>query len=68
MYITLVFVINHFHAGGQIAVLAFSTTDRDSFDAIPSWKDKVFKEANFRKVQDIQDMIKFKSYDMVFLT
>ena len=56
------FVNNDFRAGGQIAVLAFSTTDRDSFDAIPSWKDKVFREADFRKVQDIQDMIKFKSH------
>lgn len=33
-----------YYRGGQIAVLAFSTTDRDSFDAIPSWKTKVEDE------------------------
>ncbi|KAL5261894.1 hypothetical protein ACHWQZ_G007559 [Mnemiopsis leidyi] len=33
-----------YYRGGQIAVLAFSTTDRESFDAIPSWKDKVEDE------------------------
>ena len=33
--------LNVCFSGGQIAVLAFSTTDRDSFDAIASWKTKV---------------------------
>merc|ERR1719232_1293162 len=33
-----------YYRGGQIAVLAFSTTDRDSFDAIQSWKTKVEDE------------------------
>lgn len=30
-----------YYRGAQACVLAFSTTDRDSFDAIPSWKIKV---------------------------
>ena len=33
-----------YYRGGGAAVLAFSTTDRDSFDALPSWKEKVERE------------------------
>ena len=31
----------HICSGAKAAVLAFSTTDRASFDAIPIWKNKV---------------------------
>jgi len=31
-------------AGAQACVLAFSTTDRDSFEAIEKWKTKVEEE------------------------
>lgn len=31
-----------YYRGAQACVLAFSTTDRDSFEAIHSWKIKVF--------------------------
>ncbi|XP_064626483.1 ras-related protein Rab-23-like [Lineus longissimus] len=33
-----------YYRGAQACVLAFSTTDRDSFEAIPSWKKKVEDE------------------------
>jgi GTPase SAR1 family protein len=32
------------HAGAGAAVLAFSTTDRASFDALPSWRAKVLEQ------------------------
>lgn len=31
-------------AGAGAAVLAFSTTDRASFDALPSWRSKVLEQ------------------------
>ncbi|XP_029451541.1 ras-related protein Rab-23 [Rhinatrema bivittatum] len=33
-----------YYRGAQACVLVFSTTDRESFDAIPSWKEKVVAE------------------------
>lgn len=33
-----------YYRGAHACVLAFSSTDRDSFDAIPSWKLKIEKE------------------------
>ena len=36
-----VIILFHLCPGAKVAVLAFSTTDRASFDAIPVWKHKV---------------------------
>jgi Ras-related protein Rab-23 len=36
--------LHHLHAGAGAAVLAFSTTDRASFDALPSWRAKVLEQ------------------------
>lgn len=33
-----------YYRGASACILAFSTTDRASFDALPSWKDKVESE------------------------
>mmetsp|Transcript_5161 Transcript_5161/g.13157 ORF Transcript_5161/g.13157 Transcript_5161/m.13157 type:complete len:240 (-) Transcript_5161:129-848(-) len=33
-----------YYRGAGAAVIAFSTTDRDSFDAVPKWKEKVTRE------------------------
>uniref|UniRef100_A0A061R075 Ras-related protein Rab-23 n=1 Tax=Tetraselmis sp. GSL018 TaxID=582737 RepID=A0A061R075_9CHLO len=38
-------ITRSYYRGAGAAVLAFSTVDRDSFDAIPKWKEKVTKEA-----------------------
>jgi len=35
-----------YYRGAQACVLAFSTTDRDSFEAIHSWKIKVSLQLN----------------------
>lgn len=40
LYLQLVCVF----LGAQACVLVFSTTDRESFKAIPSWKEKVVAE------------------------
>ena len=37
-------------SGAGAAVLAFSTTDRDSFDALPKWKEKVIQLSLLRFV------------------
>lgn len=37
-------VVTSYYRGAQACVLAFSTTDRASFEAIPDWKRKVENE------------------------
>lgn len=37
-------ITKRYYRGAQAAVLVFSVDNRESFDAIPKWKDKVFAE------------------------
>lgn len=46
-----------YYRGAQAAVLAFSTTDRTSFDAIRSWKKKVEDECGEIPMVIVQNKI-----------
>jgi len=39
-----------YYRGAQACVLAFSTTDRDSFEAVRSWKKKVHATLTFDSI------------------
>eukprot|EP00499_Haloplacidia_sp_CaronLabIsolate_P006770 CAMPEP_0196771892 /NCGR_PEP_ID=MMETSP1104-20130614/1940_1 /TAXON_ID=33652 /ORGANISM="Cafeteria sp., Strain Caron Lab Isolate" /LENGTH=363 /DNA_ID=CAMNT_0042142023 /DNA_START=33 /DNA_END=1121 /DNA_ORIENTATION=+ len=37
-------LVSRYYRGADAAVLVFSTVDRDSFDALPTWKERVMNE------------------------
>lgn len=46
-----------YYRGAGAAVIAFSTTDRASFEAVPSWKDKVEAECGDIAIAIVQNKV-----------
>jgi len=47
-----------YYRGAGAAVIAFSTTDRASFDAVATWKDKVEAECGEIAMAIVQNKVK----------
>ena len=54
---TLVFFFQAYYRGAQACVIAFSTTDRNSFEAVKKWKRKVEEECGHIPMVLVQNKI-----------
>ncbi|KAH0622060.1 hypothetical protein JD844_023983 [Phrynosoma platyrhinos] len=54
-----------YYRGAQACVLVFSTIDRESFEAIPTWKDKVVSEVGDIPTVLVQNKIDLLDYSCI---
>lgn len=61
----LLLYANCVFTGAQACVLVFSTTDRESFEAIPTWKEKVVAEVGDIPTVLVQNKIDLLDYSCI---